>query len=32
VVLSTSGREVSLPRGATVIVRLSAPLRVRLDS
>ncbi len=32
VVLSTSGREVSLPRGATVIVRLSAPLRVRIDS
>ena len=32
VVLSTSGREVALPRGATVIVRLSAPLRVRLDS
>ena len=32
VVLSTSGREVSLPRGATVIVRLSAPLRVRLES
>lgn len=32
VVLSTRGREVSLPRGATVIVRLAAPLRVRLDS
>ncbi len=32
VVLSTRGREVSLPRGATLIVRLSAPLRVRLDS
>lgn len=32
VVLRTRGREVSLPRGATVIVRLSAPLRVRLES
>lgn len=32
VVLSTRGREVSLPRDATLIVRLSAPLRVRLDS
>ena len=32
VVLSTSGREVSLPRGATLIVRLSAPLRVRVES
>ncbi len=32
VVLSTSGREVSLPRGATLIVRLSAPLRVRIES
>jgi len=30
VVLSTSGREVRLPRGATVIVRLSAPLTVRV--
>lgn len=32
VVLSTSGKEVALPRGATLILRLSSPLRVRLDS
>lgn len=32
VVLSTSGKEVSLPRGATLIVRLSAPLTVRVAS
>lgn len=32
VVLSTSGREVQLPRGATLIVRLSAPLTVRVES
>lgn len=30
VVLSTSGREVALPRGSTLIVRLSTPLRVRV--
>ena len=32
VVLATSGKEVNLPRGATLILRLSSPLRVRLDS
>lgn len=32
VVLGTSGREVSLPRGATVIVRLSTPLTVRVGA
>lgn len=30
VVLGTAGREVRLPRGSTVIVRLSAPLTVRV--
>ncbi|MGD9902575.1 MAG: hypothetical protein AB7U83_03810 [Vicinamibacterales bacterium] len=32
VVLSTAGDEVRLPRGATVLVRLSAPLTVRVAS
>lgn len=32
VVLSTAGKDVSLPRGATLLVRLSSPLRVRIDS
>ena len=30
VVLSTSGKEVQLPRGSTLLVRLSAPLTVRV--
>lgn len=32
VVLATAGKEVALPRGSTLIVRLSSPLRVRIDS
>lgn len=32
VVLSTSGNEVRLPRGSTLIVRLTAPLTVRVPS
>lgn len=32
VVLGTSGREVMLPRGATVIVRLSTPLTVKVGA
>ena len=32
VVLSTSGKEVNLPRGATLIVRLSQPMTVRIQS
>lgn len=32
VVLSTAGKDVSLPRGATVIVRLASPLRVRVPA
>lgn len=32
VVLSTSGRDVQLPRGATLIVRLAAPLTVHIES
>lgn len=31
VVLSTTGKDVSLPRGATLIVRLSTPLTVRVE-
>jgi hypothetical protein len=32
VVLSTSGKDVRLPRGSTLLVRLSAPLTVRVPS
>ena len=32
VVLSTAGEEVRLPRGSTLLVRLSAPLTVRVES
>jgi hypothetical protein len=32
VVLSTAGKDVALPRGSTLIVRLSSPLRVRIES
>ncbi|MEP7116506.1 MAG: hypothetical protein ABI880_02920, partial [Acidobacteriota bacterium] len=32
VVLSTSGKDVLLPRGSTLLVRLSAPLTVRVAS
>jgi hypothetical protein len=32
VVLSTAGKEVALPRGATLIVRLAAPLTVRVPA
>lgn len=32
VVLSTTGKDVSLPRGSTLLVRLSAPLTVRVPS
>ena len=32
VVLSTAGKEVRLPRGSTLLVRLSAPLTVRVPA
>jgi len=32
VVLSTAGDEVRLPRGSTLLVRLSAPLTVRVGA